>query len=259
MSNISTKDSALEVADVLLQRVEFVECLLAEPKDKRDLVDELGVSRSTVDRATRELETRDLIEYSSTGFTPTPLCEQAADEFFTLRETIGYRVRLDPLLRWIPDGALDLDLSHLADADLVVAEPGDPYAMINRHVQLLAEMDRGRFVLPYTGTHAAETAREQIVENGAQCELVVEPTVADAFGSDPYTPVVEEMVATGRFDVFVYEGSFPYGLALVDGTVQIISDENEEPRALVETRAEEVWDWAEDTYAQYKQESEKLI
>jgi predicted transcriptional regulator len=249
----------LGVCDAMTRRIEFIETVLKGPKDKRTLVEDLGVSRSTVDRAARELESLELITYSADGYIPTPVCERAATRFFDLTDAIELRRQWEPFLRWVPNEEFDLDLRLLEDAELVVAEPGDPWAMINRHVQLIGKMDRGRFVLPYTGMHAAETAHEQIVHNGAVCELIVEPSVAETFQSNPdYAQVVDEIMATGRLDVFIHEGELPYGLALVNGTAQIIVADGDDPRALAETDAPDVWDWMEETYNDYRSASKQM-
>ena len=59
------RKQALDIVDVLLDRSDVVESLLEEPKSKRDLVEDTDVSRSTVDRATKELETAGLIDMST--------------------------------------------------------------------------------------------------------------------------------------------------------------------------------------------------
>ena len=153
----------------------------------------------------------------------------------------------------------DLDLQSLADAKLVVAEPGNPWAMINRHVQLLKRLEQGWFVLPFTGMHAAETASERVVQNGATVEAIVGSSVADTFQSNPnYASAIEETTVTGRSDIFAHDGELPYALNCINDTLQIIAAEGDEPRALVETDSEEVREWAKGEYERYKRDSEEL-
>ena len=39
--------------------------------------------------------------------------------------------KMSAFLRWIPESEFDLDLAQLADADIVLPEPGDPLAMVS--------------------------------------------------------------------------------------------------------------------------------
>jgi predicted transcriptional regulator len=250
---------AVDIVNTVSSRQPVLESLQAEPKDKRALVDELELSRSTIDRSIRELEMQGLVEYGDGALIVTPVGQLAIDGLSELTDTIEIGQRLEEFLEWMPMDEFGVDIRLLADADIVVAEPGDPWSMINQHIQLLKTMDEGRFLLPITGMHAAETAHERVVENEAGFELVVEPSVAETHQADPnYAPIMEEIVATGRVDVYQYERELPYGLALVGGTVQVITAEGDEPRALLETENDEVRDWAEGKYEEYRQQSQKL-
>jgi predicted transcriptional regulator len=244
----------------MTRRIEFIETVLKGPKDKRTLVEDLGVSRSTVDRAARELESLELITYSADGYIPTPVCERAATRFFALTDAIELRRKWKPFLRWMPADEFDLDLALLQDADLLLPEAGNPWAMINRHVQLLKEMDRFRGILPLVGLHAHEASYERIMENGAEGEAVVSQDVVNTLRSNPaYAEKTQEMAATGRYGIYQYEGNIPYALMMIDDTVQIGVDEDGEPRAILETDSAEVRKWADDAYNTYKQQAEEVI
>ena len=249
-----------EACSVVLQRWEVMDCLRETSKDKRTLVEDLECSRSTVNRATRELESIGVIEYTDGEYGVTPLGESIASRFEEMMETVELWIQLEPFLQWMPEEEFDLDLHLLDGADLVMPEPGDPYAVINRHVGRLETMDYGKFLLPYVGMHATEKAYEQIVNHGAGCEIIVAPEVWNTFQFDPnYSPIMEEMVETGRVNVSIYEGEMPFSLAIIDDLVQIIADEDEEPRALIETDNTEVRSWAEATFEDYKQQADLAI
>lgn len=257
---MSRQTVPLDVLDTLMCRIEVIECLLEEPRDKRTLVDDLEVSRSTVDRATRELEATDLITYTQGEYTVTELGELAATELFGLIDTIDLRQEWEPFLQWLPDDEISLDLELLQDADLLVSEPTNPWAMVNRHVQLLKEMEIFRGTLPLVGLHAHEASYERIMHNGASVEAVVGSGVVDTLQSDPdYAEKTEEMAATDRYEIYRYNGHLPCALMMIDDTVQIGVDEDGEPRAILETDSDSARMWAEDVYVTYKQEAEQVI
>lgn len=216
------------------------------PLTGRELRSRLGASRTTVNRNLDALCNHGFVTNSGDEYAITPVGGAIATDCFDLAETIDLTNRLEPFLEWVPDGALDLDLRHLADAEVLVAEPGDPWAMINRHVECIKSMDRSRSFLPFTGLHAMEAAHEQVVNHGARCELVVTPEIADVHLADPaYAELAEEMVETGRVEYFRYDGDLPYGLNVIDDAVQIVVADGDQPRAMVESNDEAVREWAE--------------
>lgn len=255
----SSSVPVMGIIDIATRRIEFLECLGEKEKDKRTLVDDLGMSRATVDRGLRELENAGLIEYTSGRFTPTSVGMITRSRLSDLIETIELGQQLNPFLKWISYDDFDIDLHLLADAEVLLPEPGNPWAMMNRHVQLLKESDCGRVIQPLASLHAMEAAYERIVNAGATGAAVVEPSVADTFRSDPhYTELVEEMIATGRFDLFVYDGTIPYYLGVFDETMQIGVDENGYPRAILESDSDAVVQWAENKYEAYRQQAEPV-
>jgi predicted transcriptional regulator len=255
----SNEPTVSKAIDVITQRIGFTECLLDGLLDKRGLVERLDISRSTVDRGTRNLEVFGLIEYQNGSFTLTEHGREATRGYQRLENLLENFEEMSAFLRWIPESEFDLDLAQLADGDIVLPEPGDPLAMVNRHVQVLKQMDDARIILPLTGLHAMETLHERITQADAQSEVVVAPAVAEMFQSNPdYVELFEGMVDTGRFEVYVCGSGIPYYLGIFGRTVQIGVDENGEPRGLLETDSEEVREWAERKYDSCKQEAEVL-
>ncbi len=252
--------TTLDVLAVVFDRLDLLELLVEEPRTKPDLVAALDVSRSTVDRGLRRLETAGVIEYTDGRFVLTAMGERAVAGLGELQKTLQRRQELAPLLQWVPDETLDIDLAALAEAELVVPAAGDPWAMVNRHVQLLRRLEDGRAILPLTGLHACEALHERVVDAGATFEVVVTRDVADTFTENPeYAPLTEAMLATDRYDVYVHEGPIPYYLGLIDDTIQLGVDEDGEPRALLETGQPAVAEWATDKYTTFRDQAEPLV
>jgi len=259
ITQTSNMTTISEAVGIITQRIGFAECLLDKPMDKQELVEELGVSRSTVDRSTRNLELLGLIEYQDGELAVTERGEEAIQEYQRLEDLFGNHSEMNAFLQWMPDSEFGLDLAQLVDADIVLPEPGDPWTMVNRHVKALRQMNTGQITLPLTGLYAMEALHERLTQTDARCEVIVVPVVADAFQSNPdYAELHEEMVDTGRFEVHVHDGDIPYYLGILDDTVQMGVNEDGEPRGLLETDSEEVREWAENRYESYKQEAEPL-
>lgn len=242
-----------EICSVVLKRWDVIDRLRDGPKDKRALVGDIDCSRSTVDRAIRELESMGIVEYRDGEYTVTPIGETIAGGLEEVMEAVETRLELEPFLEWIPEEEFDLALDHLSGAELWVPEPGDPWAMVNRHVVVLEEANDIRCVLPLTGLHAHEAVYEQVVDGGGRAELIVTPDVARTFRTDPaYADMTAELAATGRYRVFRYDDPIPYFVGVIDDTVQFGADEGGEPRALLESTSPEVRRWAETEIEEYR-------
>jgi predicted transcriptional regulator len=224
-----------------------------------ELRDHFNASRTTVGRNLAALEDQGWIRRTNSTCEITRHGELVAEAFGDLVDTVEVTNSLESFMQWVPEGSLDLDLQHLADADIVLAKPGDPWAMVNRHVAAISETSDDQAMLPVTGLHAMEAIHRKIVSGDARTELVAEPSIVKTFQSNPdYAPLVEEMVDTGRFEIWLYNGDIPYYLGVLDSTVQIGVDEDGEPRAMVETDTEAVADWAVEVYESYKRDSEPV-
>ncbi len=241
-----------EILSIVLQRWEVVDSLREGPKDKRTLVGDVDCSRSTVDRAVRELESIGVVEYCEGDHAVTQLGETVAGGLEELVGTVERRIELEPFLEWVPEGEFDLDLDHLSRAELWLPEPGDPWAMVNRHVTVLEATEDVRCVLPLVGLHAYEAVYDGVVDGGS-AELIVTPDAARTLRTDPaYADMTWELATTGRYRLSRYDGSIPYFVGVLDDTVQIGVDEAGEPRALLETTDPEARRWAEGEIEAYE-------
>jgi len=241
-----------------LTRVRILDLLRGAGRlDERELRTRLDASRTTIGRNVAALCERGLLANGEGEYTLTRAGETIAADLFDLVGTVEVTRRLEPLLRWLPDGALDVDLRQLADAKVILAEEANPYAPVNRHVEALKRAEDVRLFVGVAGQHAWEIAKRRVVEENATHEYVVGSGVVETLRSDPnYATPCEAMRETDRFDLSVYDGEVPYYLGLLDDTVQIgVEDDEGMPRALLETDVEGIGKWATDTYAGYRERS----
>lgn len=253
-------DTPTEIMRTLCRRRELLRYLLEEPRDKCTIVDDLGVPRTTLDRAIRELETMDVVEYRDGAYGVTPFGEHLIGTFFGFLERVRLTLELEPFFDAVPPEAFDLDVRALADAKLLCPEADDPYAIVDEFVLRLDRADRVEGLLPYVGSYVHETAHERVVEHGAETEFVLAESAAQHVVSEgPLAPLTEEMLATGRSDLYVYDGTPPYWIGVFDDeTVQIVVDDGGDHRALVETDRPAVREWARETVRNYRDRATEL-
>lgn len=249
-----------QVVTAVLDRSALVERLVDGPKEKRELTDELPVSRSTVNRAIRELETLDLVERTNGAYRATDLCRSTADRLSRLVDSVGYEARLQELRKWVPEGTLDIDLANADDAEVLLPEPGNPYGMVNRHVKRLRQERPHRSVLQLTGLHAYEVGRDRIVEDGVETDIVAQPDVVDVLVTDPeFEPVTAAMAETGVYRLFEIDEEVPYFVGVYGDVVQIGVDEGGEPRAVFESTDSRVREWANRRIDDYVERAKRVV
>lgn len=222
--------------------------------EKRSLREQVDADRTTVQRNLDSLEEQGWIDRERESYRLTPCGEQIATELFGLLRTVRSGLRLQPALRWLSPAAVDLDLRDFTDADLVLAERSDPYAPVNRHVELIERAREFRGLLPAIGLQPLSTACDYVVEHDREHEMVVTADVAETIRSTPrYVRLVERMAETGNCEVFEYDGDIPYYLGLSGDVVQIgVEDDDGKPQALVESDDGDAREWARRTYAEYR-------
>lgn len=227
--------------------------------NRDDLRSRFDASRTTIQRNLAALEDRGWVRNENRTYSLAPCGEMVADEFLDLVDTVSIADRLQPVLRWVDRTELDFDPELVADADVVTGKPGDPWAMVNRHVRRLRRADDVRSLLPLTGLHAMEVGRDRVVEHGATATHIATPSVVETFRTNPnYERYYDDLVETERYELYRYEDEIPYYLGIIDGVVQIGVDEDGEPRALLETRNDDVREWAVSKFRDYRTQADRV-
>jgi predicted transcriptional regulator len=224
---------------------------------ERELRERVEGSRTTVHRNLDKLCERDWVRNSGGQYSITTAGECVFDQFGALLDTIETASRLQPFLEYVSSETLDLEIRWLRDAELTTAESGNPLAMVNRHAEGMKQATMLQILLPVAGLHPHEVVHERVLRGELEVEIVVSPSVAETVLSDPdFADLTTELIETGRFDLYVYDGEIPYYLGVHDEKVEIGVDDDETPKALVEATSEQVYEWAQSKYAQYESAAE---
>jgi predicted transcriptional regulator len=240
-------------------RVEILAALRAGAATKYELRERLDCSRTTVDRNLEHLQEAGWIEQAPGGYELTTCGEIVVEQATAYLETVTAAKRLQPILRWLPRDELDIDVRHFADAEITTASDGQPMAMVDRHVQAVSRTPTARMVLPVASPQGLKAQVENFSLSELSVTVVVPPAIADAFLNDSqFADTIASMREAGAIDVSVTEKSIPYYLGILDDIVQIGVDEDGQPRGLLESAAEPVREWAEQTFESYKQAATPL-
>ena len=248
--------------DVLTSRVGILERLSEAPAYKRDLVDELDHSRSTINRAIGELEEVDLVERRDEGIAATAAGRLALKRLGAFRSELDDIVDAEAVIAPLPfDSAVDTDVVTGSEA-LLATDPA-PYRPLERFHDALADAERYRSLLPaLDDPRHVRLLYEHVVTAGRPAELVVDPDLFDALRSE-FPQRMAAMAETDGFRVLV--GDVPrFALGLVDvgpasgATVfVVVFNESGAVHGVLANRTASAIEWAEERYEAVRADAEE--
>lgn len=199
--------------EVVGRRHELVAALEGGPATKPELVEAVGVSRSTVDRAVRELESRGVVERRNGAYRLTLFGVMVLEEFEAFRDRLAGLHRAEPLLASLPRDA-PLESVALADAEVVTAARTEPYRPVDRHFELVGRADQTDVIGTALSPQYVSTYRERVVDGGMRLRAALPEDVMARLVTE-YDDQLGEMLATGRVRLRELPEPPPFSLAVV--------------------------------------------
>lgn len=209
---------AQEIIDAIGRRTAFAEALLAGPKHKRDLRDELDVSNSTAYKALRELENLCIVERGENGYELTLTGRLVYEEYGQFCRTVECICRPGELLSFLPaDTTIAAEI--LTDAEIVFRRRHAP----NQPEYHFEEMIGDATVLKGTSAvalpHSVETFHRKVTDGELRAELVLERPVVEHLAAD-YPRQFGETVETDAVSIRVTDEQLTFGLVLVESPTE---------------------------------------
>ena len=259
---------------VLLNRTETLRALVERPQTKPDLVDRLGVSRSTVDRAIRDLEDACLVMATDGRYAASAIGRTALQRYDAFRTEATDVFDATEVLSELPLET-DVPVTMLVGAETIHATETAPYRPVEQSIQALEGADSYRAILPaLADTRQIRVLHDRIVSDGATAELVIPPSVLKQLDSD-FQHQLRTMAGTDRFvlrclsDTATVSGdtgpgdaatTLPYGVALVgsdgDITAQLLVHRTDGSLGGIVTNASvAAVDWATSWYETVRERS----
>ena len=248
------RDAVSDLVRTLCNRHEFLVALRVAPREKRSRVETLGVSRSTIDRALRELETEGLVERTERGYRLTAAGRLAASlTDAMLSATSDLHAVAEPLRATSADAPVDLRLVSGATAaeatERVRSRPLTPV------LDLLKDASRVYVLAPVISRPGSfDRVREAVLDAGTDVEMVFEASLAEQL-LPPNADRVARMVGKG-FTPLVTTG-VPFGLVLGetdDGweTHVVTYGDDGDLRGVVSNDTPAAAAWAWETFQRYR-------
>lgn len=208
------------VIETIARRADLFAALQDGPRRKRDLVAELPVSRSTVDRAIRELETAGLLRRHQGRVTLTLAGDLALAEYQMFREGLDGVSEAWPILDPVgPDTDLILDLFR--GAEMVGVRRHAPHRPVQALKEFLTGADRIRGVASAVLPDYVDVYSRQILQEGTEVDLVVSKPVLETLLAE-YRSDLEAALETGRLHLREAGTSPPFSTIVADSRVPVV-------------------------------------
>jgi len=174
------------------------------------------------------------------------------------QRTVETAQRVEPVFEMVFDDDPAFVREAFGDATVTTAEPGDPYNGVRRFMSLVESSERLRGVDPTAinplhldGLHARIVA-------GMETDAIFLPDVVESLlRSNPDR--AREAFESGNLTLRVHD-DLPFGITLCDDRIGIglYDDETGLLRTYIDTASPTAREWAEDVYADYRNEATLL-
>lgn len=248
--------SALDDMEFLARsdhRVEVLDLLRNGPHQRDELREKTGASSSTLGRVLNELEDRSWIERTGQQCEVTQLGAYVVAGTTALLERLGHERRLRDVWQWLPNELPGFSVEMLADANVTVVDPGDPYGPTNRCASFYREAKwlRG-FDAGLTAPHHFEELYQRIVD-GMETEVILPPEVSQNVGTT-YPEKAAQVLHSDAFTLYIHENVPLYRLTVFDNRVGIggYDPDSGVLSVYVDTDSPSAREWAEATYESFR-------
>lgn len=252
--------SRLDVLDTVTRRQKLFSSLADQPRSKRELVDHLDCSRSTIDRAVRELEWLEFVRREDGVYRLTAAGGLALSEHRRSVSRFESISTVSSMLRYVPR---DAPMSTAMLDGATATEPPS-HAPTEPLQQLAGFLDRADRVRGITGAERAPLLRKRLYDRTINGTLDAELLVTDdlaAFMKAEYPEQLYDLIVDGGMDFYVIE-TLPYELTIVElpteSRVLLFILDEMEIEAVIENDSQAAREWANDVYRRFRATATEL-
>lgn len=262
MQATSSDIESTRLLELLRRRYEFLAVLDVDGLDKRSLQEKFDVSRSTIDRALRELEAVALVERTSEGYRTTLYGCTLVAIFDMMVDYVDQVQRASTLLAELP-GEIEFSLSVVIDATIVVAEEPALHAPASRIADLVEAASEMRgLAYAHTSSEALELFQRQVIEEGMDLEIVFRREMYRNFTAT--APEIVDSLATAENYTAYVAPDVPFGLFLlsIDGSERVclaVYDDDRNLKGILVNDTAEAAAWADGLIERYRARSEPVM
>ena len=201
-----------DVLSTLIQRESVLYAVDVAGCEKRDIVDAVPPSRSTVDRSIRELEAAGLVTRAPEGYRRTLLGELLLSEYYRFKSQTAELLSAGEIFAELPP-TQQIDRSMLDDATIITATQATPHQPVSALCSLVGEAASIRILCPAVFPQLIETFG-RATANAERVEIILTDSVAAAL-VDSFTESLAALQEAGA-ELHLLETTPPHGLAVIE-------------------------------------------
>lgn len=204
-----------DLVRLLERRGEFLRCLESSPRQKPDVVEALDWSRSTVDRALRELEQAGFVERTGEGYATTLAGQLAARTYDEFIETVDNIHVASPLIETLPrDSSVSIPLEVFAGVERVSAGDHTSFEVPAVLRSAIESAHQLTVLMPVRADPLLlGLCQSRVVEDGLDLDLIIGPDLHETL-QQRFPGTLGELVEHGQ--LMRAERSPPCSLFLVE-------------------------------------------
>jgi predicted transcriptional regulator len=250
-----------ELRDVLSKRSDILRAVVDEPATKRELIDTVDVSRSTIDRGIRSLESISCVEHEDGRYVATTKGTFALAEYRRYTSTTDRLGDGTDILNWLPTG-VEIHTDFLRNMTVHSRDSEIPDAVLEYSNELLQSTTRLRGFAPVALTSYPDLINDGIEERGMNVELVIENSVFNSLRNIKGN-VLSKLDGNDNVELYIYENSLPYALWIMehdDGvTAGITVYGNGAVQGILTNDSPAAVTWAREMYREYRDQAIDIV
>lgn len=242
-------------------RVRILRSLAEAPSTPREVADETGTSRSTLQRILSELEGRGWARRTPDGrYATTPTGRYIVKELTSFAESIETIRELGDAVDSLPTDVMPIGTQNFGDATIRRPEPNDPMApglFLTRLIQESAELHcLAHLAAPL---ELEKIMRDRVVDGALRGEYVLTAGLVNYLCTSPDRMARwRELIEEGA-DVYRCDNDIPCNLFVTDATVVLGKTPSKgDSCVFLESADEVVLDWAHDVIETHRAEADRL-
>lgn len=234
-------------------RIAVLDALADAPQTRQTLAEHVDISQPTLGRILGDLENRHWVVREGDQYRASATGELVAEGITNLRDRLATETTLREVVEWLPADAIDVDLTHFADAEITTPSQTRPNAPIERMLDLLGETDHGWLLSHAFNGQKLRLIRDRTVDGDLTTRGVFAAEAIEAIeATEDLRTLLADIVAAEGAEIRVVSTEIPVAVEVTDDrTHLLLRDEEGIVRASLDTGDDAVRSWAEDLHEQY--------
>lgn len=252
---------ARDLLELLMRRSSVIESLRDTPLEKPEITDQLAISRQTVDRSLRELESAALVERTTEGYCLTAVGDLAICEFDALLDRYDQLCSARDLLSFLPPD-VPLDLGPFTEADVIYADHPLPHEPLRAFEQLIENAGTIVGYSPVSFPQYVSIFHREITHSDTEIELYFDAPLIEWLRQE-YDTELREALSVSTFSLYQLPEPFcpNMGIAIFDASLVWIGiyDDSGNIRGTITTETDAAVTWASDRLETCRASSQEVF